>query len=74
MPHNPKDVGTGSNCCFGPARRRCTHDHLPNIACHQMVPGARAALTGPGGLVGPATYSSAAGSNPGAGASKKPLP
>jgi hypothetical protein len=19
MPHNPKDAGTGSNCCFGPA-------------------------------------------------------
>jgi hypothetical protein len=33
MPHNPKDAGTGSNCCFFPAppggcRRRCAlHSH-----------------------------------------------
>jgi len=47
---------------------------LSDIACHQMVLDARAKATGPGGHMGTATGSSAAGSHPGAGASEKSLP
>jgi hypothetical protein len=58
MPHNPKDAGTGSNCCFGPAppgggRRRCAHDHLrsPRVGLLCRVrgfypPGSRQAAKG----------------------------
>jgi transposase len=53
---------------------RCLKRRLSGIACHQMVLDARARQTGPGGHVGAATGSSAAGSNPGAGASEKSLP
>ena len=47
---------------------------LSDIACHQMVLDHRAAQTGPGGHVGAATGSSAAGFNPSTGASEKSLP
>jgi transposase len=47
---------------------------LSDIACHQMVPGARAQAAGPGGHLGAATGSSAAGLHPAAGASEKSLP
>ena len=53
---------------------RCLKRRLSDIACHQVVLDARAAATGPGGHVGTATGSSAAGSNPSAGASEKSLP
>ena len=53
---------------------RALKRRLPDIACHQMIPGARAAATGPGGHRGAATGSSAAGSNPSAGSSEKSLP
>jgi hypothetical protein len=45
-----------------------------DIACRQMILDARAAATGPGGHLGAATGSSAAGSNPSTGASEKSLP
>jgi hypothetical protein len=44
------------------------------IVYRQMVLDARAAAAGPGGHMGAATGSSAAGSNPGAGTSEKSLP
>jgi transposase len=53
---------------------RALKRRLSGIACHQMITDARAAVTGPGGHVGAATGSSAAGSNPSAGTSEKSLP
>jgi transposase len=53
---------------------RCLKRRLSDIVYHQMVLDARARQTGPGGHVGAATGSSAAGSNPSAGASEKSLP
>ena len=53
---------------------RCPKRRLSDIACHQMVPGARAKTAGPGGHLGAATGSSAAGSHPAAGTSEKSLP
>jgi transposase len=53
---------------------RALKRRLSDIACHQMITDARAAVTGPGGHVGAATGSSAAGSNPSAGTSEKSLP
>jgi transposase len=47
---------------------------LPDIVYHQMVLDAWAKATGPGGHVGAATGSSAAGSHPSAGTSEKSLP
>jgi transposase len=47
---------------------------LPDIVYHQMITDARAKGTGPGGHVGAATGSSAAGLHPSAGTSKKSLP
>jgi transposase len=47
---------------------------LSDIACHQMITDARAKGTGPGGHMGAATGSSAAGLHPAAGASEKSLP
>jgi transposase len=43
---------------------RALKRRLSDLACHQMIPGARAAATGPGGHRGAATGSSAAGSKP----------
>jgi transposase len=45
-----------------------------SIACHQMITDARTRATGPGGHVGTATGSRAAGSDPIAGASEKSPP
>jgi transposase len=53
---------------------RCLKRRLSDIACHAMVLDARAKTTGPGGHVGAATGSSAAGSHPAAGTSEKSLP
>jgi len=53
---------------------RCLKRRLSDIVYHQMVLDARAAGTGPGGHVGAAAGSSAAGSHPGAGTSEKSLP
>jgi transposase len=53
---------------------RALKRRLSDIACRQMILDARAAATGPGGHVGAATGSSAAGSNPITGASEKSLP
>ena len=47
---------------------------LSDISCHQLNLDAQAAETGPGGHVGAATGSSAAGLHPGAGTSEKSLP
>ncbi len=47
---------------------------LSDIVCHQMVLDARGKSTGPGGHVGAATGSSAAGLHPSAGTSEKSLP
>jgi transposase len=47
---------------------------LSDIVYHQMILDARTAATGPGGHVGAATGSSAAGFNPSTGASEKSLP
>jgi transposase len=47
---------------------------LSDIVYHQMILDAGVAATGPGGHVGAATGSSAAGSNPSTGASEKSLP
>jgi hypothetical protein len=47
---------------------------LSDIVYHQMVLDARAKAAGPGGHVGAAAGSSAAGSHPGAGTSEKSLP
>jgi transposase len=53
---------------------RALKRRLSDIACHQMITDARRAGTGPGGHVGAATGSSAAGSHPSAGTSEKSLP
>jgi transposase len=53
---------------------RALKRRLSGIVCHQMILDARAWSTGPGGHVGAATGSSAAGSNPSTGASEKSLP
>jgi transposase len=53
---------------------RCLKRRLSDIVYHQMVLDARAKATGPGGHLGAATGSSAAGSNPVAGTSEKSLP
>jgi transposase len=53
---------------------RALKRRLSDIVYHQMILDARAAATGPGGHVGAATGSSAAGFNPSTGASEKSLP
>ena len=53
---------------------RALKRRLSDIVYRQMVLDARAAATGPGGHVGAATGSSAAGFNPSTGASEKSLP
>jgi hypothetical protein len=53
---------------------RALKRRLSDIVYRQMITDARAAATGPGGHVGAATGSSAAGSNPITGASDKSLP
>jgi transposase len=53
---------------------RALKRRLSDIVYHQMVLDARATATDPGGHVGAATDSSAAGSNPSTGASDKSLP
>jgi transposase len=47
---------------------------LSDVACHQMILDARAQAAGPGGHLGAATGSSAAGLHPSAGTSEKSLP
>jgi hypothetical protein len=53
---------------------RALKRRLSDIVYHQMILDHRAAQTGPGGHVGAATDSSAAGFNPSTGASEKSLP
>jgi hypothetical protein len=53
---------------------RALKRRLSDIACHQMIADARATATGPGGHLGAATGSSAAGLHPSTGASEKSLP
>lgn len=53
---------------------RALKRRLSDIVYRQMITDARTAATGPGGHVGAATGSSAAGSNPSTGASEKSLP
>jgi transposase len=53
---------------------RALKRRLSDIVYHQMILDHRAAQTGPGGHVGAATGSTAAGFNPSAGASEKSLP
>jgi hypothetical protein len=53
---------------------RALKRRLSDIVYRQMIADARAAATGPGGHVGAATGSSAAGFNPSAGTSEKSLP
>jgi transposase len=53
---------------------RALKRRLPDIVYHQMITDARRTETGPGGHVGAATGSSAAGSNPSTGTSEKSLP
>ena len=53
---------------------RCLKRRLSDVVYHQMVLDARARAAGPGGHVGAATGSSAAGSHPAAGTSEKSLP
>jgi transposase len=53
---------------------RCLKRRLSDIVYHQMVLDARAKAAGPGGHLGAATGSSAAGLHPGAGTSEKSLP
>src|ERR1035438_1804658 len=53
---------------------RALKRRLSDIVCHQMITDARAAVTGPGGHVGTAAGSSAAGLHPAAGTSEKSLP
>ena len=53
---------------------RALKRRLSDIACHQMITDARAAVTGPGGHLGAATGSSAAGLHPSTGTSEKSLP
>jgi transposase len=53
---------------------RALKRRLSDIVYHQMITDARAKATGPGGHVGAATGSSAAGLHPSAGTSEKSLP
>ncbi len=53
---------------------RCLKRRLSDVVFRQMMADARAGRTGPGGHLGAATDSSAAGSDPIAGTSDKPLP
>jgi hypothetical protein len=53
---------------------RALKRRLSDIVYHQMITDARRAETGPGGHLGAATGSSAAGLHPSAGASEKSLP
>jgi hypothetical protein len=53
---------------------RCPRRRLSDVACRQMTNDAKAQGTGPGGHVGTATGSSAAGSSPCTGTSEKSLP
>jgi transposase len=53
---------------------RCLKRRLSDIVYHQMILDARATQAGPGGHMGTATGSSAAGSHPGTGTSEKSLP
>jgi transposase len=53
---------------------RALKRRLPDIVYRQMTADARTAATGPGGHVGAAISSSAAGSHPSAGTSEKSLP
>jgi transposase len=53
---------------------RALKRRLSDIVYRQMITDARAAVTGPGGHLGAATGSSAAGLHPSAGASEKSLP
>jgi len=53
---------------------RALKRRLSDIVYHQMITDARAAVTGPGGHLGAATGSSAAGLHPSTGASEKSLP
>jgi transposase len=53
---------------------RALKRRLSDIVYHQMILDARAAVTGPGGHLGAATGSSAAGLHPSAGTSEKSLP
>ena len=53
---------------------RCLKRRLSDIVYHQMILDARAQATGPGGHLGAATGSSAAGLHPSAGTSEKSLP
>ena len=56
------------------AATRALNRRLSDIVYHQMITDARRAATGPGGHLGAATGSSAAGFNPSTGASEKSLP
>lgn len=53
---------------------RALKRRLSDIVYRQMITDARAVATGPGGHLGTATGSSAAGFNPSTGASEKSLP
>ena len=53
---------------------RALKRRLSDIVYRQMITDARAAVTGPGGHLGAATGSSAAGLHPSAGTSEKSLP
>jgi transposase len=53
---------------------RALKRRLSDVVYHQMITDARAARTGPGGHLGAATGSSAAGLHPSAGTSEKSLP
>jgi hypothetical protein len=53
---------------------RCLKRRLSDVVYHQMVLDDRSRAAGPGGHVGAATGSSAAGSHPAAGTSEKSLP
>jgi hypothetical protein len=53
---------------------RALKRRLPGIVCRQMIPGTQAWATGPGGHLGAAAGSSAAGSHPSTGTSEKSLP
>jgi transposase len=53
---------------------RALKRRLSDVVCRQMITDARAAVTGPGGHLGAATGSSAAGLHPSAGTSEKSLP
>ena len=53
---------------------RCLKRRLSDVVYHQMILDARAQAAGPGGHLGAATGSSAAGLHPAAGTSEKSLP